>query len=58
MSTLTIQNLRKSYKENIVVKNVSLKIRKREKIALIGESGSGKEREQTLMPTFTQIRDK
>ena len=26
MSTLTIQNLRKSYKKNIVVKNVSLKI--------------------------------
>ena len=28
MTTLTIQNLRKSYKKNVVVKNVSLEIPK------------------------------
>jgi lipopolysaccharide export system ATP-binding protein len=42
MSTLTIQNLRKSYKENIVVKNVSLKIASGQIVGLLGPNGAGK----------------
>ena len=42
MSTLTIQNLRKSYKKNIVVKNVSLKITSGQIVGLLGPNGAGK----------------
>jgi len=42
MSTLTIQNLRKSYKKNIVVKNVSLKIASGQIVGLLGPNGAGK----------------
>ena len=42
MSTLTIQNLRKSYKKNIVVKNVSLKISSGQIVGLLGPNGAGK----------------
>ena len=42
MSTLTIQNLRKSYKKNIVVKNVSLKIMSGQIVGLLGPNGAGK----------------
>ena len=42
MYTLTIQNLRKSYKKNIVVKNVSLKITSGQIVGLLGPNGAGK----------------
>ena len=42
MSTLTIQNLRKSYKKNIVVKNVSLNIASGQIVGLLGPNGAGK----------------
>ena len=42
MSNLTIQNLRKSYKKNIVVKNVSLKIASGQIVGLLGPNGAGK----------------
>ena len=42
MSTLTIQNLRKSYKKNILVKNVSLKITSGQIVGLLGPNGAGK----------------
>ena len=42
MPTLTIQNLRKSYKKNIVVKNVSLKITSGQIVGLLGPNGAGK----------------
>ena len=42
MSTLIIQNLRKSYKKNIVVKNVSLKIESGQIVGLLGPNGAGK----------------
>ncbi len=42
MTTLTIQNLRKSYKKNIVVKNVSLKITSGQIVGLLGPNGAGK----------------
>jgi lipopolysaccharide export system ATP-binding protein len=42
MTTLTIQNLRKSYKKNIVVKNVSLEITSGQIVGLLGPNGAGK----------------
>jgi len=42
MSTLTIQNLRKSYKKNVVVKNVSLEISSGQIVGLLGPNGAGK----------------
>mgnify|MGYP001566990751 FL=1 len=42
MPSLTIQNLRKSYKKNIVVKNVSLKIESGQIVGLLGPNGAGK----------------
>jgi lipopolysaccharide export system ATP-binding protein len=42
MPTLTIQNLRKSYKKNIVVKNVSLEIISGQIVGLLGPNGAGK----------------
>ena len=42
MSTLTIQNLRKSYKKNVVVKNVSLEITSGPIVGLLGPNGAGK----------------
>ena len=42
MSTLIIQNSRKSYKKNIVVKNVSLEIESGQIVGLLGPNGAGK----------------
>jgi len=42
MTTLTIQNLRKSYKKNVVVKNVSLEIMSGQIVGLLGPNGAGK----------------
>ena len=42
MTTLTIQNLRKSYKKNVVVKNVSLEISSGQIVGLLGPNGAGK----------------
>ena len=41
-NTLTVQNVRKSYGDNLVLKGVSLKARSGELISLLGASGSGK----------------
>ena len=42
MTALTIQNLRKSYKKNVVVKNVSLEITSGQIVGLLGPNGAGK----------------
>jgi len=42
MTTLTIQNLRKSYKKNVVVKNVSLEVTRGQIVGLLGPNGAGK----------------
>ena len=42
MTTLTIQNLRKSYKKNVVVKNVSLEISSEKSVGLLWPNGAGK----------------
>ena len=42
MTALTIQNLRKSYKKKVVVKNVSLEITSGQIVGLLGPNGAGK----------------
>jgi len=42
MSELTIQNIRKQYKKNIVVKDISLNVKSGEVIGLLGPNGAGK----------------
>ena len=42
MSELIIQNIKKSYKKNIVVKDISLRISSGEVIGLLGPNGAGK----------------
>jgi len=42
MSELVIQNIKKSYKKNIVVKDISLRISSGEVIGLLGPNGAGK----------------
>lgn len=39
---LEIKNLKKSFGDNIILNNIDLKVKKGEKIAIIGSSGSGK----------------
>ena len=42
MPELIIQNIRKSYKKNIVVKDISLNVTSGEVIGLLGPNGAGK----------------
>ena len=42
MSELIIQNIKKSYKKNVVVKDISLRISSGEVIGLLGPNGAGK----------------
>ena len=42
MSLLEIKNLKKSFGENVVLKDISLNVEKGEVLAIIGPSGSGK----------------
>lgn len=42
MAELTIQNLRKSYKKKVVVKDISLNIKSGEVVGLLGPNGAGK----------------
>ena len=42
MSELIIQNIKKSYKSNVVVKDISLSIKSGEVIGLLGPNGAGK----------------
>ena len=42
MSELIIQNIKKSYKNNVVVKDISLSIKSGEVIGLLGPNGAGK----------------
>ena len=42
MSELSIQNLRKSFKQNKVVKDISLTVNSGEVIGLLGPNGAGK----------------
>ena len=42
MSLLEIKNLKKSFNDNVVLKDISLSVEKGEVLAIIGPSGSGK----------------
>ena len=42
MSELIIQNIKKTYKKNAVVKDISLRITSGEVIGLLGPNGAGK----------------
>jgi ATP-binding cassette subfamily B protein/subfamily B ATP-binding cassette protein MsbA len=51
------KNIRFKYRENWVIKNVSLTIEKGQTVALVGQSGSGKSTMADLLPRFYDIQE-
>lgn len=52
MSLLEVKNLKKSFDENVVLKDISLDVEKGEVLCIIGPSGSGK---STLLRCITEL---
>jgi len=53
---ITFENVRFAYNEDIVLNNVSFKIKKGQVVALVGESGSGKSTLADLIPRFHDVQ--
>ncbi|MDR2843940.1 MAG: ABC transporter ATP-binding protein/permease [Candidatus Symbiothrix sp.] len=51
------KNIRFKYRENWVIKNVSLTIEKGKTVALVGQSGSGKSTLADLLPRFYDVQE-
>jgi len=52
MSLLEVKNLKKSFDDNVVLKDISLNVEKGEVLCIIGPSGSGK---STLLRCITKL---
>ena len=55
MSLLEIKNLKKSFNDNVVLKDISLHVDRGEVLSIIGPSGSGK---STLLRCITGLEEK
>ena len=52
MSLLEVKNLKKSFDDNVVLKDISLNVEKGDVLSIIGPSGSGK---STLLRCITDL---
>ena len=56
-SNISYENIRFKYRENWVIKDVSLEIPKGKTVALVGQSGSGKSTMVDLLPRFYDVQN-
>ncbi len=54
-STIEYRNIEFAYQEKLVLKNISLSIKKGQTVALVGKSGSGKSTFVDLLPRFYDV---
>ncbi len=56
-SKITIQNINFKYKDDVVLKNFSLEVKKGQTVALVGQSGSGKSTIANLLTRFYDVNE-